>query len=59
MEDQSERSQHEADDVASPVPNRRERRGRKSEASVQHGGKSAVGRRHTPVKQFTRRRGGG
>ncbi len=60
MEHQSEpRGQHEADDAASPVPNRRERRGHKSEASPQHGGKSAVGRRHAPVKQFNRRRGGG
>ena len=50
------------DDAASPVPNRRERRGGKSQAPPSHGGKSAVGHRSgpaTPARQYsTRRRSG-
>ncbi|MGH3751907.1 MAG: hypothetical protein ACRDRP_04275 [Pseudonocardiaceae bacterium] len=54
--------EHRPDNAASPVPNRRERRGKKSGATAQHGGKSAVGRGATPIvhsRQYsTRRRGG-
>jgi len=54
--------QHRPDDAASPVPNRRERRGGKHGASAQQAGKSAVGRRAAPVvhsRQYsTRRRSG-
>ncbi len=50
------------DDAASPVPNRRERRGGKSNTSVPYGGKSAVTRRSGPAappRQYsTRRRSG-
>lgn len=48
------------DDAASLVPNRRERRGGKSHASVPHGGKSAAPRGPAPLpRQYsTRRRGG-
>jgi hypothetical protein len=50
------------DDAASPVPNRRERRGSKSGASVPYGGKSGVTRRSGPMappRQYsTRRRSG-
>ncbi|MDQ4032213.1 MAG: hypothetical protein M3332_08075 [Actinomycetota bacterium] len=49
----------QSDDVASPVPNRRERRGAKSGHHASTGSKSTVGRRPGPVKQFTRRRSGG
>ncbi|MGH4011112.1 MAG: hypothetical protein ACRDTH_23625 [Pseudonocardiaceae bacterium] len=63
MTPQSEpRDQQQPDDAASPVPNRRERRGGKSGVSAQHGGKSAVGRRAAPIvhaRQYsTRRRSG-
>ncbi len=55
--------QDQPEDAASPVPNRRERRGGKSEAPASHGGKSAVGRRSgpaAPARQYsTRRRSGG
>jgi hypothetical protein len=55
-------SQDQPDDAASPVPNRRERRGGKSGAPAPHGGKSIVGRRPTPAapsRQYsTRRRSG-
>jgi hypothetical protein len=54
--------QHRPDDAASPVPNRRERRGGKAGASAQHGGRFAVGRKPAPAlppRQFIRRRGGG
>ncbi len=54
--------QDQPDDAASPVPNRRERRGGKSGASLPHGGKSAVARRSGPAappRQYsTRRRSG-
>jgi hypothetical protein len=50
------------DHAASPVPNRRERRGKKGGAVPSPGGKSAVGRRTTPPapsRQYsTRRRSG-
>jgi hypothetical protein len=50
------------DGAASPVPNRRERRGSKSGAAVPHRGKSAVTHRSGPVappRQYsTRRRSG-
>ncbi|HEY6421748.1 MAG TPA: hypothetical protein VIY28_00590 [Pseudonocardiaceae bacterium] len=50
------------EDDAAPVPNRRERRGRKSAAPTPQGGKSAVARRSAPVvpsRQYsTRRRSG-
>lgn len=50
------------EDGASPVPNRRERRGGKSGASQSHGGKFAVPRRSGPAappRQYsTRRRSG-
>jgi hypothetical protein len=50
------------ENAAAPVPNRRERRGRKSAASVPHGGKSAMRHRFNPVatpRQYsTRRRSG-
>ena len=53
----------QSDDAASPVPNRRERRGRKSGEHASTGGKSTVGRRPAPVvpsRQYsTRRRSGG
>ncbi|MGH3799269.1 MAG: hypothetical protein ACRDTD_03880 [Pseudonocardiaceae bacterium] len=56
------RDQHQPDDAASPVPNRRERRGGKPGVSAQHGGKSAIGRRPAPLvhpRQYsTRRRSG-
>ncbi len=56
------RDQHQPDDAASPVPNRRERRGGKSGVSAQHSGKSAAGRRAAPIvhsRQYsTRRRSG-
>jgi hypothetical protein len=63
MEQQPEpQDQHQPDDAASPVPNRRERRSGKSGASAQHAGKSAVGRRPAPLvhpRQYsTRRRSG-
>jgi hypothetical protein len=55
--------QGQPDDAAAPVPNRRERRGGKSQAQPPHGGKSAVGHRSgpaTPARQYsTRRRSGG
>jgi hypothetical protein len=50
------------EDGASPVPNRRERRGDKSGASVLYSGKSAVIRRSgpvTPPRQYSNRRSGG
>ncbi|MGH3718102.1 MAG: hypothetical protein ACRDRI_04520 [Pseudonocardiaceae bacterium] len=54
--------QDQPDDAASPVPNRRERRGRKSGTPAAHGDKSAVPRRSTtagPSRQYsTRRRSG-
>ena len=53
--------QDSPDDAAVPVPNRRERRGRKSASSEHPGGKSAVSRRSAPVppRQYsTRRRSG-
>ena len=50
------------DNAAAPVPNRRERRGGKSGASLPHGGKAAVPHRQAPVvlaRQYsTRRRSG-
>ncbi len=50
------------EDVASPVPNRRERRGGKSSGAAAHGGKTGVGRRSgpaAPARQYsTRRRSG-
>ncbi len=53
---------HQPDDAASPVPNRRERRGGKSGITAQQGGKSAAGRRAVPIvhsRQYsTRRRSG-
>lgn len=61
MPEQPEPQDH-PDDAASPVPNRRERRGGKSGAPVPHGGKSAVPRRSAPAapsRQYsTRRRSG-
>jgi hypothetical protein len=58
--------QHEpedrSEDAASPVPNRRERRGKKAGAAAPHGGKFAVPRRSAPAvpsRQYsTRRRSG-
>lgn len=54
--------QDQPDDTASPVPNRRERRGGKSGAPASHGGKSTLPRRSTPAvpsRQYsTRRRSG-
>jgi hypothetical protein len=54
--------QDSPEDAAAPVPNRRERRGGKSAASVPHGGKSAMPHRFAPVappRQYsTRRRSG-
>jgi hypothetical protein len=54
--------EEQPEDVASPVPNRRERRGGKSSAATTHGGKSGVGRRSgpaAPARQYsTRRRSG-
>ncbi|HEV7449900.1 MAG TPA: hypothetical protein VGO16_00610 [Pseudonocardiaceae bacterium] len=54
--------QHRPDDAASPVPNRRERRGGKRSSSAQQAGKSAVGRKPAPTvppRQYsTRRRSG-
>ncbi|HZE02743.1 MAG: hypothetical protein QOJ06_966 [Pseudonocardiales bacterium] len=54
--------QEQPEDVASPVPNRRERRGGKSSGAAAHGGKSGVGRRSgpaAPARQYsTRRRSG-
>jgi hypothetical protein len=63
MEQQPEpQNQHRPDDAASPVPNRRERRGGKSGSSAQHAGKFAVGRKPVPAvppRQYsTRRRSG-
>jgi hypothetical protein len=51
------------DDAAAPVPNRRDRRGGRSGASVPHRGRSAVTRRSgsptVPPRQYsTRRRSG-
>jgi hypothetical protein len=62
MEQQPEpQDQHRPDDAASPVPNRRERRGGKSGSSAQHAGKS-VERKPAPTvppRQYsTRRRSG-
>ncbi|MGH3688154.1 MAG: hypothetical protein ACRDRU_20975 [Pseudonocardiaceae bacterium] len=54
--------QDQPDDDASPVPNRRERRGKKPGAHASYSGKSTVGRRSaspTPSRQYsTRRRSG-
>jgi hypothetical protein len=53
----------QSEDAASPVPNRRERRGAKSGQHASSGDKSTVGRRPAPVvpsRQYsTRRRSGG
>lgn len=50
------------DEVATPVPNRRERRGGKSATFSPGAGKSTVGRNHgvapNPRQYSTRRRGG-
>jgi hypothetical protein len=55
-------SQDQPDDAASPVPNRRERRGKKSGAPAPHGGRSTVPHRSGPAalpRQYsTRRRSG-
>ncbi|HET9257819.1 MAG TPA: hypothetical protein VFO16_21825 [Pseudonocardiaceae bacterium] len=54
--------QNRAEDAASPVPNRRERRGGKSSASVSHSGHSAVTRRSGPLalpRQYSVRRRSG
>lgn len=51
--------QDQPDDAASPVPNRRERRGGKSGAPAPHGAKSALPRRSTPAapsRQYSTRR---
>jgi hypothetical protein len=54
--------QDQPDDAASPVPNRRERRGKKSGTQASYSGKSAVGHRSAspaPSRQYsTRRRSG-
>ncbi len=54
--------QDQSEDAASPVPNRRERRGKKAATATTHGGKSAVPRRSVPAvpsRQYsTRRRSG-
>ncbi len=54
--------EEQAEDAASPVPNRRERRGGKSGASATKGGKSGVAPRSGPAvpsRQYsTRRRSG-
>ncbi len=54
--------EEQPEDAASPVPNRRERRGGKSGAAAAQGGKSGVGRRSGPAvpsRQYsTRRRSG-
>ena len=55
-------SEPPAEEAATPVPNRRERRGNKSAAAQPQYGKGAVGRNRGPVpnaRQYsTRRRGG-
>jgi hypothetical protein len=55
-------TQNSSEDAAAPVPNRRERRGGKSGASLPHGGKAAVPHRQAPVVSprlySTRRRSG-
>ncbi|MGH3522812.1 MAG: hypothetical protein ACRDU4_08265 [Mycobacterium sp.] len=62
MAEQLEPQEQPEDDVASPVPNRRERRGGKSGAAATKGGKSGVVPRSGPVapsRQYsTRRRSG-
>lgn len=66
MTQQPEPQEHQPDDAASdaasPVPNRRERRGGKHGASAQQAGKSVVGRKPAPAvppRQYsTRRRSG-
>jgi hypothetical protein len=54
--------QDPSEDAASPVPNRRERRGKKTGAPTHHGGKFAVPPRSGPAvpsRQYsTRRRSG-
>ncbi|MGH3782124.1 MAG: hypothetical protein ACRDRO_16275 [Pseudonocardiaceae bacterium] len=54
--------QDQPEDAASPVPNRRERRGGKSGSAATHGGKSGVAPRSgppAPSRQYsTRRRSG-
>lgn len=59
---EEQKPQELPDDAASPVPNRRERRGGKSGASVPYGGKSGITRRSgaaAPPRQYsTRRRSG-
>ena len=54
--------QDRSEDAASPVPNRRERRGMKSGTQASRGGKSALPRRSAPAlpaRQYsTRRRSG-
>jgi hypothetical protein len=54
--------QNQPEDAASPVPNRRERRGGKSGIPASHGDKSTVPRRSNPAalpRQYsTRRRSG-
>ena len=56
------RSETPPDEAATPVPNRRERRGGKSASLSSTAGKSAVGRNHgvvpNPRQYSTRRRGG-
>lgn len=50
------------DGAGEPVPNRRERRGGKSEAPSHQGGKVTAGRKHGAVpnpRQYTTRRRGG
>lgn len=55
-------TQNSPENAAAPVPNRRERRGGKSGASLPHGGKAALPQRFSPVappRQYsTRRRSG-
>lgn len=63
MSEQPEpQDQPQDQDAASPVPNRRERRGKKSGAPASHGGKFVVPNRSAPAvpsRQYsTRRRSG-
>jgi hypothetical protein len=54
--------QDQPDGAASPVPNRRERRGKKSGAPAPHGGKSVMGSRSAPAvpsRQYSVRRRSG
>jgi hypothetical protein len=61
MPENSQPQQPEPEEDGAPVPNRRERRGGKSGAQTQFGGKSVRGRSGPAVnpRQYnTRRRGG-